>query len=45
VGVMAVRQQALRTEDDLTVVIATTEPDSSSQAAMTLLVHSAVLRN
>ncbi|PTA44023.1 helix-turn-helix transcriptional regulator [Micromonospora sp. RP3T] len=40
VGAMDVTQQALRTEDGQTVVVATTEPGSASHAAMTLLVHS-----
>jgi transcriptional regulator with XRE-family HTH domain len=39
VGSMHVTQQALRTELDQSVVIATTEPGSPSQAAMTLLAH------
>ncbi|MFG1653391.1 hypothetical protein ACGFIE_26015 [Micromonospora sp. NPDC049275] len=42
VGAMDVTQQTLRTDDDQTVVIATTEPGSASHAAMTLLVHGAV---
>jgi transcriptional regulator with XRE-family HTH domain len=41
VGAMTVTQQALRTEEGRTVVIATTEPDSPSRAAMSLLAHSA----
>jgi transcriptional regulator with XRE-family HTH domain len=41
VGAITVTQQALRTELDQVVVIATTEPGSPSQAAMTLLVHAA----
>jgi hypothetical protein len=41
VGTMTVTQQTLRTEQDQTVVVATTEPDSPSQAAMTLLTHTA----
>ena len=44
VGTMWVTQQTLRTVDELAVVVATTEPGSPSQAAMTLLVHSAVTR-
>ena len=39
VGTMAVTQQTLRTEDGPSVVVATTEAGSPSQAAMTLLVH------
>jgi hypothetical protein len=39
VGAMTVTQQALRTEQGRTVVIATTEPGSPSRAAMSLLVH------
>jgi transcriptional regulator with XRE-family HTH domain len=39
VGTMTVTQQTLRTEQDQVVVVATTEPGSPSQAAMTLLVH------
>jgi transcriptional regulator with XRE-family HTH domain len=42
VGAMTVTQQTLRTEQDQVVVVATTEPGSPSQAAMTLLVHSTV---
>ncbi|MFC6084182.1 helix-turn-helix domain-containing protein [Sphaerisporangium aureirubrum] len=42
VGAMRVTQQSLRTADDQSVVIATTEPGSPSHAAMTLLVHGAV---
>ena len=42
VGAMTVTQQALHTETGEAVVVATTEPDSPSQAAMTLLVHSVV---
>ncbi|MEU8373387.1 helix-turn-helix transcriptional regulator [Micromonospora sp. NPDC048894] len=42
VGVLAVTQQTLRTEDDQVLVVATTAPGSPSQAAMTLLVHTAV---
>ncbi|WP_420119626.1 helix-turn-helix domain-containing protein [Micromonospora sp.] len=42
VGTLTVTQQSLRTEDDQTVVVATTAPGSPSQAAMTLLVHAAV---
>ncbi|MEV4726024.1 helix-turn-helix domain-containing protein [Micromonospora humida] len=42
VGSLTVTQQSLRTEDDQTVVVATTAPGSPSQAAMTLLVHAAV---
>lgn len=41
VGAMTVTQQTLRTEQDQAVVVATTEPDSPSQTAMTLLVHAA----
>jgi transcriptional regulator with XRE-family HTH domain len=41
VGAMTVTQQTLRTELDQAVVIATTEAGSPSQAAMTLLVHTA----
>lgn len=41
VGAMTVTQQTLRTEQDQHVVIATTEAGSPSQAAMTLLVHTA----
>ena len=40
VGALTVTQQALRTEDGRTVVVATTEPGSPSRAAMSLLVHS-----
>lgn len=40
VGAMTVTQQSLRTEQGRAVVIATTEPDSPSRAAMTLLAHS-----
>ena len=39
VGAMTVTQQALRTEQGVHVVIATTEPGSPSHAAMTLLAH------
>ncbi|MGW1727562.1 helix-turn-helix domain-containing protein [Streptomyces sp. NPDC002306] len=39
VGSMTVTQQALRTEQDQHVVIATTEAGSPSRAAVTLLVH------
>lgn len=39
VGAMTVTQQALRTSDERTVVIATTEAGSPSRAAMTLLSH------
>jgi transcriptional regulator with XRE-family HTH domain len=39
VGAMTVTHQALRTEPDQHVVIATTEPGSPSHAAMTLLTH------
>ncbi|MEV7098708.1 helix-turn-helix transcriptional regulator [Amycolatopsis sp. NPDC051045] len=39
VGAMTVTHQALRTEPDQHVVIATTEPGSASHAAMTLLTH------
>ncbi|MFY1684510.1 helix-turn-helix domain-containing protein [Micromonospora sp. WMMD730] len=42
VGTLTVTQQSLRTEDDQTVVVATTAPASPSQAAMTLLVHATV---
>ncbi|GAA0970806.1 helix-turn-helix transcriptional regulator [Acrocarpospora macrocephala] len=42
VGTMKVTQQTLRTADDQAVVVATTEPDSPSHSAMTLLVHSVV---
>lgn len=42
VGTMTVTQQSLRTDADQVVVIATTEAGSPSQAAMTLLAHSAV---
>ena len=41
VGALTVTQQTLRTEDGQAVVVATTEPGSPSQAAMTLLVHAA----
>jgi len=41
VGAMTVTQQALRTEQDQCIVVATTEPGSPSQAAMTLLAHTA----
>ncbi|MEV0310293.1 helix-turn-helix domain-containing protein [Nonomuraea fuscirosea] len=41
VGAMTVTQQALRTESGQVVVIATTEAGSPSQAAMTLLAHTA----
>jgi transcriptional regulator with XRE-family HTH domain len=41
VGTMTVTHQALRTEQDLHVVVATTEPGSPSHAAMTLLTHTA----
>jgi transcriptional regulator with XRE-family HTH domain len=40
VGAMTVTQQSLRTEQGRAVVIATTEADSPSRAAMTLLAHS-----
>jgi len=40
VGVLTVTQQALRTEQGYTVVIATTEPGSPSREAMSLLAHS-----
>ena len=40
VGAMRVRQQTLRTGLDQTIVVATTEPDSPSHAAMSLLAHS-----
>jgi transcriptional regulator with XRE-family HTH domain len=39
VGAMTVTHQALRTEQDQHVVVATTEPGSPSHAAMTLLTH------
>jgi transcriptional regulator with XRE-family HTH domain len=42
VGVLTVTQQALRTEQGRTVVIATTAPGSPSRAAMSLLAHSTV---
>lgn len=42
VGTLTVTQQSLRTEDDQTVVVATTAPGSPSQAALTLLVHATV---
>ncbi|BCJ58885.1 helix-turn-helix domain-containing protein [Micromonospora endophytica] len=42
VGAMSVTQQSLRTEQGQHLVVATTEPGSPSQAAMTLLVHSVV---
>ncbi|MEV4365224.1 helix-turn-helix domain-containing protein [Nonomuraea sp. NPDC004186] len=42
VGTMQVTQQTLRTADEQAVVVATTEPESPSHSAMTLLVHSAV---
>ena len=42
VGAMTVTQQVLHTETGQAVVVATTEPGSASQAAMTLLVHGAV---
>ncbi|WP_066359965.1 helix-turn-helix domain-containing protein [Herbidospora mongoliensis] len=42
VGTMHVTQQTLRTADDQSVVVATTESGSPSHAAMTLLVHSVV---
>jgi transcriptional regulator with XRE-family HTH domain len=42
VGAMTVTQQTLRTGPEGHVVVATTEPGSTSQAAMTLLVHSAM---
>lgn len=41
VGGMDVTQQTLHAEHGLTVVVSTTEADSPSRAAMTLLVHSA----
>ncbi len=41
VGTMTVTQQALRTEQEQTVVIATTVPGSPSRAAMALLAHGA----
>jgi hypothetical protein len=41
-GAGTVTQQSLRSEDDRVVVVATAEPGSPSQAALTLLVHSAV---
>ncbi|GGK80662.1 transcriptional regulator [Sphaerisporangium melleum] len=40
VGAMRVTQQTLRTTDDQSVVVATTEPGSPSHSAMRLLVHS-----
>ncbi|MFG1923114.1 helix-turn-helix domain-containing protein [Cryptosporangium sp. NPDC048952] len=40
VGALTVTQQALRTEQGQTVVIATTAPDSPSREAMALLAHS-----
>ncbi|WP_459801312.1 helix-turn-helix domain-containing protein [Herbidospora sp. RD11066] len=42
VGTLHVTQQTLRTADDQSVVVATTEAGSPSRAAMTLLVHSVV---
>ncbi|MFI5932032.1 helix-turn-helix domain-containing protein [Actinoplanes sp. NPDC051494] len=42
VGAMTVTQQALRTENGRTVVVATTETGSPSRAAMSLLAHSSV---
>jgi len=42
VGAMSVTQQSLRTEQGQHIVVATTEVGSPSQAAMTLLVHSAL---
>ena len=42
VGAMTVTQQNLRTEHDHVVVVTTAEPGSPSQAALTLLVHTAV---
>jgi hypothetical protein len=39
VGAMTVTQQALRTEQDQSIVVATTEAGSPSHAAMTLLAH------
>lgn len=39
VGALTVTQQALRTEQGRTVVVATTEPGSPSRAAMSLLTH------
>ncbi|TCB97205.1 XRE family transcriptional regulator [Micromonospora zingiberis] len=39
VGAMTVTQQLLRTEQGRTVVVATTEPGSSSREAMSLLTH------
>jgi transcriptional regulator with XRE-family HTH domain len=44
VGAMTVTQQVLHTETGQSVVMATTEPGSASQAAMTLLVHGATTR-
>jgi hypothetical protein len=41
VGTMTVTQQALRTEQDQSIVVATTQARSPSQAAMALLVHTA----
>jgi transcriptional regulator with XRE-family HTH domain len=40
VGALTVTQQALRTEQGHTVVVATTEPGSPSRAALSLLAHS-----
>jgi uncharacterized protein with GYD domain len=40
VGAMDVTQQTLHTEQGQYVVVATTEADSPSRAAMTLLTHS-----
>ncbi|MEV4517576.1 helix-turn-helix transcriptional regulator [Dactylosporangium sp. NPDC049525] len=40
VGAVTVTQQTLRTEQDQHLVVATTEPGSASQAALTLLAHS-----
>src|SRR5690242_20571132 len=40
VGALTVTQQTLRTEHAQVLVVATTEPGSPSQTALTLLVHS-----
>jgi transcriptional regulator with XRE-family HTH domain len=45
VGTMTVTQQTLRTEQGQQLVIATTQPNSPSHAAMTLLVHAAATRD
>ncbi|RSM44630.1 XRE family transcriptional regulator [Amycolatopsis balhimycina DSM 5908] len=42
VGTMTVTHQALRTEQEQHVVVATTEPGSPSHAAMTLLTHTTI---